>query len=248
MKNNKSKVYIISIILSILIIIPFLMLLQENAIGRKQLTSEDGFIENLSAFCFLMASLISFLTFFKSKTIEKKYALKMRKNYCFLLLGILFFFCFGEEISWGQRIFNVAATEEIKSINAQGETNLHNLNIFHSLDKNHKEKKGIALWVTSERIFGLFWLCFCLVVPFVFSYSSKLRDFMKRIHLPIVPIWLGIIFLLNYVISKIIEKKAMFLDNNPTVEVRETNFALLFMALMIYFYLNQNKNENQLNN
>ena len=43
------------------------------------------------------------------------------------LLGLVFLFGAGEEISWGQRIFNTESSEFFQQHNAQGETNLHNL-------------------------------------------------------------------------------------------------------------------------
>lgn len=42
-------------------------------------------------------------------------------------LFLVTFFVFGEEISWGQRIFNVQSGEFFKEFNTQDETNLHNL-------------------------------------------------------------------------------------------------------------------------
>jgi len=48
----------------------------------------------------------------------------------FLLIGIsiLFFLASGEEISWGQRIFNFSTPEYLSSINDQNELNIHNIN------------------------------------------------------------------------------------------------------------------------
>jgi hypothetical protein len=43
------------------------------------------------------------------------------------LLGLVFFFGAGEEISWGQRIFDTQSSEFFQQHNAQGETNLHNM-------------------------------------------------------------------------------------------------------------------------
>lgn len=43
------------------------------------------------------------------------------------VLALLFFVMAGEELSWGQRIFDWATPAAYAKINAQGETNLHNL-------------------------------------------------------------------------------------------------------------------------
>jgi len=44
----------------------------------------------------------------------------------FLILSIGFAFIFGEEISWGQRIFGIETPEYISQYNKQNEINLHN--------------------------------------------------------------------------------------------------------------------------
>jgi len=37
------------------------------------------------------------------------------------------FVCMGEEISWGQRIFDITTPDGLREINLQGETNIHNI-------------------------------------------------------------------------------------------------------------------------
>ena len=60
-------------------------------------------------------------------------ALKYRKNKSVvwfisqLFIAAVFFFGFGEEISWGQRIFGIESNEFFLENNAQNETNFHNL-------------------------------------------------------------------------------------------------------------------------
>jgi hypothetical protein len=49
--------------------------------------------------------------------------------FTWITLAVLFFFAAGEEISWGQRIFNFETSGIFKSNNLQQETNLHNLEI-----------------------------------------------------------------------------------------------------------------------
>ncbi|MGE3314239.1 MAG: hypothetical protein AB7O26_03910 [Planctomycetaceae bacterium] len=45
----------------------------------------------------------------------------------FGLFAIGMFFCAGEEISWGQRVFDVETPEGLLEVNKQNETNLHNV-------------------------------------------------------------------------------------------------------------------------
>lgn len=51
---------------------------------------------------------------------------KIRQRWFFALLALACFYVVGEEISWGQRIFNIATPEFFQQHNLQNETNLHN--------------------------------------------------------------------------------------------------------------------------
>lgn len=48
-----------------------------------------------------------------------------------MLFALAFLWLAGEEISWGQRIFDIATPDLLATINAQQETNLHNIPIFY---------------------------------------------------------------------------------------------------------------------
>ncbi|MFV0593634.1 MAG: hypothetical protein ACK5M7_19840 [Draconibacterium sp.] len=89
-----------------------------------KLVAEDGPFENLTALGLLTISVLSLMRLFRQR--------KQRNTY-WLILNILViagtFFGFGEEISWGQRIFGIQAGEYFMQNNMQGETNLHNLEI-----------------------------------------------------------------------------------------------------------------------
>ena len=83
---------------------------------------EDGVVEYGTAimlFCISMLSLYRLFTIQKGKPITWKLGT--------LLFAIIFLFGAGEEISWGQRIFNIESSDFFMENNAQGETNLHNL-------------------------------------------------------------------------------------------------------------------------
>lgn len=84
------------------------------------LEEEDSVIEWLQFLFILVSSICSFVLFQFWKTKNKFIA------HIFLLTGIGFFIIAGEEISWGQRIFNIETPEEYAKLNTQGETTLHN--------------------------------------------------------------------------------------------------------------------------
>ena len=85
---------------------------------------EDGFIEWLTVLGFIAGGLVCF---------RRVYRLRRVRSIGFLaltaLLGCAFLFIAGEEISWGQRIFNVETPQWMEERNTQQEMNLHNLKI-----------------------------------------------------------------------------------------------------------------------
>lgn len=85
---------------------------------------EDGELENLTALGLLAGSLMLLVRLLK---------VYRTKNTLWIVVNILMilglFFGFGEEISWGQRIFGVESNEFFSQNNAQNETNLHNLKV-----------------------------------------------------------------------------------------------------------------------
>lgn len=90
----------------------------------RSLVAEDGPFEYLTALTLLFISILFAIRFFK----ERK-----QRNKWWALLNVLIilgaFFGFGEEISWGQRIFSIESSEFFANNNMQAETNLHNLEI-----------------------------------------------------------------------------------------------------------------------
>jgi hypothetical protein len=88
----------------------------------KWFTGEDGASENLQVLFWVLAWVAGF------KVIGRlwKNGLKLYAG-LYLLLNAGIFFIIGEEISWGQRIFDWETSAEMKAINKQEETNLHNI-------------------------------------------------------------------------------------------------------------------------
>jgi len=94
------------------------------------MVQEDGIVEYASAFALLFLSLWLIATALKHR--------KEKSTLWFMAqvgMGLVFFFGFGEEISWGQRIFNVESSQYFLENNTQQETNLHNL-VVNGTDVN----------------------------------------------------------------------------------------------------------------
>ncbi len=223
MKKN----IIISILFIIICCSYLLMLLKDNTF--IEITKEDELIENIGATFYFLSSIFFFYLFYKSKVFDNKWwNLKTEKNIFFMLLGVTFFFAFGEEISWGQRIFGWGTPEPLCETNWQGETNIHNLNFFM--------KSGLSF----ERLFNFFWITYCLLIPIFNKYSVSMKNIFTRINLPIVPLWIGFLLVINYIIIHVIQYFHFYNENRifyGALEIKETNFALIFLALAINWVL-----------
>ena len=205
---------------------------------------EDGPVEVSGAICFLVTSILFSLVYWQSTQGNDFFIFSTRRNVFFLLLAIVFFIGAGEEMSWGQRQLGIETPDWMKSVNRQRELNIHNIGIFHGEDAEGNKKTGIKSLLNIDRLFSLFWLSYCVILPLLVRVSRRLADFASRVNIPIVPIGLGLLFPLNYFLSKLLVVSDLRPDldmNNLyvhyTVELKEALFAFLFMNLAMYFWI-----------
>ena len=207
---------------------------QRRLIGR-----EDGPYETTGAIFFLLSSLLFFIIYFKNRSSFNFFFFKSKRNVFFLLLGLLFLVAFLEEISWGQRIFSISTPKSIETINMQGELNIHNLAIFHGLTEDGIKKTGWQNMITTGRMFSIFWFSWCVVLPFLYKYNNQTKKLIDKINLPVIPISLGLFFLINYLVGKIIP---ILIDNSFRLEeIKECNIAFIFFIVSIWFFKNHKK-------
>ena len=223
MKKN-----IIISILFILVCCSYLLMLFKSDVFIA-ITKEDSFVENLGAAFYFIASLFFFYNYITSKgSGNNLWKLRTEQNMFCVLLGSAFFCALGEEISWGQRIFGWGTPEPLCEANWQEETNIHNINFFM--------KSGLSF----ERLFNLFWMTYCLLIPLLNKYSVSSAKFFKSINLPIAPFWIGFLLLTNYIIIHIIQYFHIYSINRifyGALEIKETNYAFIFMALSAYWMI-----------
>lgn len=93
----------------------------------KTLIKEDSLFENLQTLFYFSAAVFAFITSLKLVLVKKKVLFVF-----FMLLASILFFIAGEEISWGQRIFNLETPPIIDNINRQNELTIHNIKYFQS--------------------------------------------------------------------------------------------------------------------
>ena len=136
----------------------------------KVLAKEDGPIEWFTVVALLISCLVC---------LYRVVSLRKDKNVSFILvwafLALVCFFGAGEEISWGQRIFNVESSEWFKQNNAQQETNLHNLVV---------EGKKVNKIIFSV-VLGLSLLTYLLVFTFAYRRFAGFKRFCDYMGVPI---------------------------------------------------------------
>ena len=116
----------IYLLMPLLLILSYPFFLYSEYTLFYKLTKEDGLLENIQPILYLLAGIYSLKTstrFFRSNK-PKFYGI------FFALLSLGLFFNAGEEISWGQRIFNIQTPEKYQAINAQKEITIHNLDFI----------------------------------------------------------------------------------------------------------------------
>lgn len=145
---------------------------------------EDRIVESAGALALLATSVLFLLILLRGRR-EGRFGTV--KQLVLLGLVILFFIGAGEEISWGQRYLGLATPAELKSQNTQGEINFHNL----------KEFSG---WLSTERMFQLFWIGFGVVIPVVAAASGRARAKLDRL-LPVLPVWVAVYLIFNQVVA-----------------------------------------------
>jgi hypothetical protein len=215
------------------LVLLYAVLLLEPATVRR-LTTEDGPVETLAAVSALVSAILFLFAYATAPGGNDLFVWRTRRNVFFLLLGLLFLFGAGEEVSWGQRIFDIPTPEPLRVYNMQGELNLHNLAPVHG----DTPRTGVRYWLTVEKLFAVFWFGFCVLMPLLARVSRPVGRLVLRVNLPVVPLWLGLLFPLSYMIAKLFEARLGDSDLlGPLSEVKETSLLLIFVCIAIHFLL-----------
>ncbi len=202
----------------------------------EKMGKEDGLFEWATFYYLFAASAVFFILFVKSK------------NVFFLLLFLILFFGAGEEISWGQRIFNYETPEIILKKNIQKEFNIHNLEVFNTLKSNGNESHGLQRLMELNFLFKVFTICFGILIPFFVFHFKFFKNLAFRFKLPVPPISIGIFFFLNwmayritrFLISGQVDSHAMIKKLRPT-EIYESIAGLILLMVALFFLIERNK-------
>ena len=233
LKKETTKIILIGLfVISGFVVIAF------DLEAMRSFNGEDGLIENLGAFFFFTASVLFFLSYRMSSRPGKNTP-RPKKNKFYLFLAIIFFIGCGEEISWGQRIFKWPSPVFVQEMNTQRETNFHNFNLFN--DSRYRQGKALenerrpvlSILLDVDTWFFLFWFSYCFILPLVNRYSLRASRTISRWGLPVPPLWIGCILLVNfsmYAIPHLLSLHYRRMDHNFN-ELRETYEAFLFAVL-----------------
>jgi hypothetical protein len=126
------KILILNIIAAALIfgILSIALVFCDSIVLSKscEIWDEDHLIENLQCIIAFITSVLWMLSVYK---IYKHTEITNIVFFAFpILFALAFIFLAGEELSWGQRIFNIATPEYFVDNNAQMEINVHNIPII----------------------------------------------------------------------------------------------------------------------
>ncbi len=91
------------------------------------LTRENSVLEWLQVFLLLTTMAMLFLLALRMLAVRE-----LRFAFVFALAALAVLFVAGEELSWGQSIFDWGTPSTFREKNFQGETNVHNLENVHS--------------------------------------------------------------------------------------------------------------------
>jgi hypothetical protein len=177
-----------------------------------QYVAEDHFIEDVTLIPLAIITITCIIYLIK-------YARK--KNAWFFLTYLAFgfasFFVLGEEISWGQRIFNFKTSEYFQEHNSQGEENIHNL----ILDGEKLNK----IIFTDALIASV--VIYLVGVPLLYRRNEKFKNFINRSAFPVARLYQVIACTLVFGLS--------FLTFDPKgAELLEFGGSAMFMLIILY--------------
>ncbi len=201
----------------------------------KWLIREDGLMETLTAVALLSTAVVFLRLYLSGGRCTPAHPLATHRNGFILCLAVVFFIGAGEEVSWGQRLFNLRTPELMENFNLQKEINIHNLAIFSQHTVDGEAKQGFGRWFTVSRMFSLFWFSYCFLIPAIARAAPRFKASMLQRNFPLVPLWLGLLFVLNYLISKAAEGVIPAGRMHRLTEVKECNFAVLFLVVAVWF-------------
>lgn len=176
------------------------------------ITTEDGYAEygtSIMLFCISLLCVSRLIKYGSSKSILWKVGLTG--------MALIFLFGAGEEISWGQRIFNIESSEYFLENNAQQETNLHNMMVGET---------KINKLIFSQLLTAVL-VIYLIVVPILYRRTAWVKNLTTMFAVP-VPRW-------NHTIALIAATGLLeFMKNSSRRwELYEFAFGIIFFLIFL---------------
>ena len=136
-----------------------------------EITKEDSLLEDIQFITYFSAAIIAITV-----GIKKTSQIALINSIILVFLGVSLFFISMEEISWGQRLFNINTPELLKEHNAQKEISIHNLEIFNN--------KLVIIYALVGLVLSFSW------IPYKYGILSKKKkgNLGRTVHL-FIPKW-----------------------------------------------------------
>ncbi len=154
----------------VIVAISYAILIYNPELFRETWVTEDGPVEWMTVILLFLLLSVSLHHF----VISRQYALAKPQAF-YLLTAIFMFFALGEEISWGQRLFQFSTPEFFLEHNAQQEANLHNLKFYGVKLNKALFSKGILLGA----------ILYLLILPYLHSRFKKVQEWIKNFAVPL---------------------------------------------------------------
>ena len=125
LSTSSSERLLFSISLIVCLVIVIIKLATGGSDFYENFLGENSVVEWLTALFLLLSAYLALVTGLSKGSPYTKWLL--------LAFASIFFVAFMEELAWGQMMFGWETPENFRSLNAQGETTLHNINGIHDL-------------------------------------------------------------------------------------------------------------------
>ena len=174
--------------------------------------AEDNAVEWITAIMLLCVSILCVVRLF---TISKEKSITWKLGVC--AFALIFFFGAGEEISWGQRVFNIESSAFFMENNAQKETNLHNLVV-----SGKKVNK-----IVFSQLLMVAMVVYLIIIPILYRRMENVKRLMKTFAVPVVKWHQTIAFLISTLIVTVIPPSRKW-------EVYELAFGVIFFLIFLF--------------
>lgn len=180
---------------------------------EKHYINEDGAIEWLTVVAFIIGSCVCFR---RAVTLRSKRPIQFIA--LTLLLGFIFLLGVGEEISWGQRVFQFQSPDWFVAHNEQGETTIHNLKIG---------RVKVNYWIFSVGI-GVTMFFYIAVMTPLYGRNKTFARAVDRWAVPIPRLY--------QVVSgcAMLMMTQLLLNSSETGELTELGGAFLFLLILVF--------------